>query len=156
MADIYQEHILDHYSRPRNKGVIDSPDIYYKDSNPLCGDEIAMYAKLAKPGSDGGNSGNRSDSGGRSDDGGVMENRVIAKAGFIARGCAISQAAASMLTERVEGKSVEAVYAMSADDVLGMLMIPVSHARMKCAVLALKTLQAGIAVYFKTNKTRGA
>ncbi len=128
MADIYQEHILDHYSHPRNREVIDSPDIYYKDSNPLCGDEIAMYAKLAKPG---------------------MENSVIAKASFIARGCAISQAAASMLTERVEGAALNEVYAMSANDVLGMLMIPVSHARMKCAVLALKTLQAGIAVYYK-------
>lgn len=133
MADIYQEHILDHYSNPRNRGIIDEPDIYFKDSNPLCGDEIAMYAKLAKPGS--GNGGG--DSG------------VIEKAGFIARGCAISQAAASMLTERVEGKAVDEVYAMSANDVLDMLMIPVSHARMKCAVLALKTLQAGIAVYRK-------
>lgn len=131
MADIYQEHILDHYSNPRNRGVIESPDIYFKDSNPLCGDEIAIYAKIAKPGS--GNGG------------------VIEKAGFIARGCAISQASASMLTERVEGKSVDEVYAMSANDVLDMLMIPVSHARMKCAMLALKALQAGISVHFKKS-----
>ncbi len=128
MSSIYQEHILDHYSSPRNKGVIENPDIYYKDSNPLCGDEIAIYA--------------------------VLEGNIISKICFIARGCAISQAAASMLTESVKGKPVSYAYGLASDDIVGMLSIPLSPARLKCAVLAMKTLQAGIVLY--RGKKNGA
>ncbi len=117
---IYQEHIMDHYSNPRNNGVIENPDIYFRDTNPLCGDEIAMYAK-------------------------VNDDR-IERAGFQARGCAISQASASILTESIIGKALAHVYNMSSDEMLELLMIPISPARIKCAVLAMKTLQAGILV----------
>ena len=121
MNDIYKEHILDHYSNPRNRGVMEKPEIYFKDSNPLCGDELAMYAKLDK--------------------------KTVKEASFIARGCAISLASASMLTEEVKGKNLEEIKAMTPDDMTNMLMIPISAARIKCAILALKTLQAGIAIY---------
>ncbi|MBI3034231.1 iron-sulfur cluster assembly scaffold protein [Candidatus Woesearchaeota archaeon] len=125
--NIYQEHILDHYSNPRNKGQIDNPDIYYKDTNPLCGDEVAVYARLDR-------------------------SKSISEIRFMARGCAISQASASMLTEHVKGKSLDEVYGISSEDMLRLLMVPISHVRMKCALLALKTLQAGILVHMKGKK----
>ena len=127
MSDIYQEHILDHYSNPRNRGVIESADIYFRDSNPLCGDEIAAYA--------------------------LVDGKKIKKSSFLASGCAISQAAASMLSEEIEGKYVQNVEKMSASDVVSMLGIELSPTRLKCALLALKTLQAGIAIYRRKNGT---
>ncbi len=131
MSNLYQEHILDHYSNPRNRRVIEKPDVYFRDNNPLCGDEIAIYASVKKG--------------------------AIADASFIARGCAISQAAASMLTDAVKNKKLSEVAVMDSKDVIGMLMIPISHTRMKCAVLALKSLQAGIALYeAKKNAKKSA
>lgn len=115
---IYREQILDHNKNPRNKGTLESPQFTYEDVNPLCGDEIRMDVQT---------DGDR-----------VTEIR------FSGRGCAISQAAASILTEMVDGQSLDDVKAISREDLLEELGVPISPARMKCAMLGLKVLKAGI------------
>jgi nitrogen fixation protein NifU and related proteins len=115
---IYRELILDHNKNPRNKGTLDSPQFTYEDVNPLCGDEIRMDVQT---------DGDR-----------VTEIR------FSGRGCAISQAAASILTEMVDGQTLDDVKAISREDLLDELGVPISPARMKCAMLGLKVLKAGI------------
>ena len=115
---IYREQILDHNKNPRNKGMLDHPQFTYEDVNPLCGDEIRMDVQT---------------------DGGLVTDIR-----FSGRGCAISQAAASILTEMVEGQTLDNVKAISRDDLLEELGVPISPARMKCAMLGLKVLKAGI------------
>ncbi len=117
MDDLYRENIIDHYRSPRNKGHIEEPDIHYHDVNPFCGDEITMELKL---------------------DG----DRIVDVA-FDGKGCAISQASASMLTEEIMGKTMDEVKAMDKDDILEMLGIPIGPVRLKCALLSLKALKAG-------------
>ena len=116
--DIYRENILDHYRNPRNHGTLESPDITYEDANPLCGDLIRMDFKLK--------------------DGAIEQVR------FSGHGCAISQASASMLCERVEGMALEEAKKIGREDVLEMLGIELGPVRLKCALLALKTLKAGV------------
>ena len=116
--DIYRENILDHYKHPRNHGTLDQPDITYEDANPLCGDHIRMDLRVK--------------------DGKIAEVR------FSGHGCSISQASASMLCERIEGQPVEEIKKLSRDDVLEMLGIELGPVRLKCALLALKTLKAGV------------
>ena len=119
MADnLYREIILDHYRNPRNKGTLDPADFSYEDTNPLCGDEVRIDLRVA---------GDR-----------------VADVKFSGRGCAISQASASILTELVEGRPLAEVKALTKDDLLEELGIPVSPARLKCALLGLKVLKAGI------------
>lgn len=115
---IYREIILEHYKNPSNKGTLDPADFSYEDVNPLCGDEIRIDVRVK--------------------DDHVSEIR------FSGRGCAVSQASASILTEMVEGMSLEDVKAFKRDDLLEEIGIPVSPARMKCAMLGLKVLKAGI------------
>jgi nitrogen fixation NifU-like protein len=115
---LYREAILDHSRHPRNKGTLDPADFSYEDVNPLCGDEIRIDV--------------------RTDGDRVTEIR------FTGRGCAISQAAASILTEMVDGQPLEAVKAITREDLLDELGVPISPARMKCAMLGLKVLKAGI------------
>lgn len=119
MEDFYREYILDHYRNPRNRGVIESPDITYEDSNPLCGDELRIDLLV--------------------DDGGNVEDVK-----FSGRGCAISQASASMLTELVEGKSLDEVKQIDKEELLETLGIPLSPVRVKCALLSLKVLKGGV------------
>ncbi|MBI2133306.1 iron-sulfur cluster assembly scaffold protein [Candidatus Woesearchaeota archaeon] len=121
MTDLYQEHIMEHFYNPRNRGSMRDPDIYFKDSNPLCGDEVAIYARIRK-------------------------GRIL-NICFLAVGCAISQASASILTEQVKDKPLAYVKGMTSQDLIGLMAIPLSHSRVKCAVLPLKVLQAGIVVY---------
>jgi nitrogen fixation NifU-like protein len=119
MADsIYRELIMDHSRNPRNKGTLDPADFTYEDVNPLCGDEIRIDVRV--------------------------ENDQIADIAFSGRGCAVSQASASILTEMVEGMSIEDVKALTKDDLLEEIGIPVSPARLKCALLSLKVLKAGL------------
>ena len=119
MADqLYREIILDHYRNPRNKGILDPADFSHEDTNPLCGDEVRIDLRVA--------------------DGRVETVR------FSGRGCAISMAAASVLTEMVEGKTVDEVKAIGRDDLLEELEAPIGPARMKCATLGLKVLKAGL------------
>ncbi len=116
--ELYRENILDHYQHPRNRGTIEHPDVTYEDANPLCGDKLRMDFRIA--------------------DGRITEVK------FSGAGCAISQASASMLCERIEGKTLEEVKALTREDVLEMLGIELGPVRLKCAMLALKTLKAGV------------
>jgi nitrogen fixation NifU-like protein len=116
--NLYREIILDHYRNPRNKGTLDPADYSYEDTNPLCGDEVRIDLRVK--------------------DGTVEEVR------FSGRGCAISQASASMLTELIEGQPLDEVKDLTKDDLLEELGVPISPARMKCALLPLKVLKAGI------------
>ncbi len=116
--EIYRENILEHYKHPRNRGTIDHPDITYEDANPLCGDHIRMDLK-------------------------VRDGRVEQVA-FSGHGCSISQAAASMLCERIEGRPLDEIKQLTREDVLEMLGIELGPVRLKCGLLALKTLKAGV------------
>ncbi len=118
MDDLYRENIIDHYRHPRNKGHLETPDIHYHDVNPFCGDEITIELK-------------------------VVDGRV-AEVAFDGKGCAISQASASMLTEEILGKTLDEVRALEKEDVLEMLGIPIGPVRMKCALLPLKVIKAGV------------
>jgi nitrogen fixation protein NifU and related proteins len=118
--DYYREYILDHYRNPRNYGKLDQPDVHAEDSNPLCGDQLAMDL--------------------------LVEGDHIKEVRFQGRGCAISQAAASMLSEKIEGKTVQEVVALGKDDVLEDLGIDISPARTKCAFLSLRVLHRGLAI----------
>ncbi|HVB78110.1 MAG TPA: iron-sulfur cluster assembly scaffold protein [Candidatus Nitrosotalea sp.] len=113
----YREYILDHFKNPRNFGHLEHPDIAHEEVNPLCGDVVGMEFQVRD---------------GRIDD--------IA---FHGRGCAISQASASLLTERLRGMTLEDARALSRDDVLEELGISISPARLKCALLPLKVLKVG-------------
>ena len=118
LDDLFRENILDHYRHPRHRGVLENPDISYEDANPLCGDSIRMDLRVA--------------------DGAISDIR------FSGHGCSISQAAASMLCEAVQGKSLDEVKKLGRDDVLEMLGIELGPVRLKCGLLALKTLKAGV------------
>ena len=111
----YREYILDHYKNPRNFGRIEAPDVSHEEYNPLCGDMVGMDFRLRD---------------------GVIEDVM-----FHGRGCAISQASASLMTERLKGMTLETARQISKDDVLDELGIAISPARLKCALLSLKVLQ---------------
>ena len=117
MEDLYREVILDHYQNPRNYGTLEPADLSYEEDNPVCGDHIRLDLRLK--------------------DGRVSEVR------FSGHGCAISQASASMLTEAIQGKTLEELQAFGKDNVLDMLGIPLGPVRIKCALLSLKVLKAG-------------
>ncbi len=115
--NIYQEELLDHYENPSNYGILTNPDISHEEDNPLCGDMIRMDL--------------------------MVDNGIIKEVRFSGYGCTISQAAASMLTEKIEGKSLEEIKNISRDDIMDMIGIPLGPVRIKCALLALKVLKAG-------------
>ena len=119
MDDLYRDYILEHYRRPHNFGVIDDPTASFEGSNPLCGDRITMQLGI--------------------------ENGVVERVGFTGRGCAISQASASLLTDEIKGKPVAEVAAFRADDLLDLLGIDISPARLKCAMLSHETLHKALA-----------
>jgi nitrogen fixation NifU-like protein len=116
--DLYRQNILDHYQTPRNYGTLENPDISAEDSNPLCGDQIRIDLRI--------------------------KDGTVADVKFSGRGCAISKAAASMLTEEIMGKSLEQVKKIGKDEVLELLGIELGPVRLKCALLALKTLKVGV------------
>ena len=117
MSELYREQILDHYRNPRNQGTLDPNDASHEETNPLCGDRIRIDLRIA--------------------DDHISEIR------FSGRGCAISQAAASMLTEMVEGATIDDIRNLTPEDLLDELGIPLSPARVKCALLSLKVLKSG-------------
>ena len=119
MDDLYRDYILEHYRRPHNFGVLDGATASHEGANPLCGDRITLQLKIRDGQVDG--------------------------VGFTGRGCAISQASASLLTDEIKGKPVATAAAMGSRDVLDMLGIDISPARMKCALLSLETLQQALA-----------
>lgn len=112
---MYRDYILDHYRNPRNAGDLPDATHSYHDTNPLCGDEITMALRI--------------------EDGRVADVR------FDGKGCAISQASASMLTEDVKGKTLDEVRAIDKQAIFENLGIPISPARTKCALLGLKALK---------------
>ena len=118
MDDLYRDYILEHYRRPHHFGVLEAPTSSYEGANPLCGDRITMQLGI--------------------------RDGVVAEIAFTGRGCAISQASASLLTDEIKGKPVDTAAAMQATDVLDLLGIDISPARMKCAMLSLETLQAAL------------
>jgi len=115
MDDLYRDYILDHYKNPRNFGDLPDATNRYSDNNPLCGDELTIALK-------------------------VVDDRVE-DVKFTGKGCAISQASASMLTEQVKGKTLDEIKAIDREAVLENLGITISPARIKCAMLSLKTLK---------------
>jgi nitrogen fixation NifU-like protein len=119
MDDFYRENILDHYRNPRNKGRLDDPTHTHEEHNPLCGDVIHMDLH-------------------------VNDEDVIEEVRFEGEGCAISQASASMLTEMIQGKTLEEAKQVSKDDILEALGIDIGPVRLKCALLSLKVLKAGV------------
>ena len=119
MDDLYRDEILEHYRRPHNFGTLPEPDAMYEGANPLCGDRITMML-------------------------GIDERGVVEEVAFTGRGCAISQASASMLTDEIRGKSLEEVGRIGRDEVLDALGIEISPARLKCAILSLETLRGAL------------
>jgi nitrogen fixation NifU-like protein len=115
MDDMYRDYILDHYKNPRNSGELAGATNSYHDTNPLCGDEITMSL--------------------------LIDDEVVKDVRFQGRGCAISQASASILTEEIKGKTLAEVRAIDRQHILENLGIPISPARIKCALLGLKTLK---------------
>lgn len=118
MDSLYQEVILDHYRNPRNKGRLDPADISYEDDNPLCGDRIHLDLRLDEDGR-------------------------VAEVAWDGHGCAISMASASMLSEEIQGKTLEDLRQLGKDDILEMLGIELGRVRLQCALLSLKVLKAG-------------
>ncbi len=119
MDDLYRELIIDRYKNPRFRGALDPHDITFEDDNPLCGDHIRIDLRL---------------------DG---EERV-SQVAFDGHGCAISQASADLLAESIVGTSLEEVKKISKQDILDMLGIELGPVRLKCALLSLKVLKAGV------------
>ncbi|MGQ0602379.1 MAG: Fe-S cluster assembly sulfur transfer protein SufU [Anaerolineales bacterium] len=118
MDDFYRELILDHYKHPRHRGTLEPNDFSYEDSNPLCGDQVRIDVRLD-------------------------EQQRVKEVAFTGRGCAISQASASLLTEAIVGKPLAEVKALTSTDVLDLLGIDLTPVRLKCALLSLKVLKAG-------------
>jgi len=118
MDDFYRENILDHYRHPRNTGKLEDATHSHEENNPLCGDVIRIDLH-------------------------VNDENIIDRVAFSGKGCAISQAAASMLTEMIEGKTLDEAKKISKDDILEALGIEIGPVRMKCALLSLKVLKAG-------------
>jgi nitrogen fixation protein NifU and related proteins len=118
--DFYREIILDHYKNPHNYGLLAEPDALAEGQNPLCGDEVAVSLRF---GADG---------------------ETIEEVGFEGRGCAISQAATSMLTDLVKGKTAAEVAALPKEALLGEVGIPLTPVRLKCAILGLGVVKVAL------------
>ncbi len=122
-SDMYRQQILDHYKNPRNYGELEDADFEHVGENPMCGDTIKMFVRLED------------------------DDETIEYVSFVGDGCAISQASASMLSGELQGRSLESVRAMDRDDIIDMLGVELSPMRIKCAVLAEKVAQDGIAIH---------
>ena len=116
--DIYMDFILEHYKNPSNYGKIEKPSASSKGLNPLCGDELEIYI--------------------------LVEKNAIKDIKFTGKGCAISQASASILTEMVKGKDVDYVKNLKEKDLLDALGIEISPSRLKCALLSYNTLKEAV------------
>ena len=119
MDDLYRDEILEHYRRPHNFGTLAAPDAVHEGANPLCGDRITLML--------------------------AIEDETVREVAFTGRGCAISQASASMLTDEIKGKPLSHVAELGREDVLDTLGIEISPARLKCALLSLETLRGALA-----------
>ena len=118
--DMYREVILDHYKNPRNYGSIEEPHAHAEGQNPLCGDEVTISVRFAEDG------------------------ETIQDVRFEGRGCAISQAATSMLTDLVKGRKAEDVATLPKEELLEEVGIQLSPIRLKCAILGLGVLKVAL------------
>lgn len=116
--DIYTETILDHYQHPHHAGTLSAPTIKVNGDNPLCGDKISLEL--------------------------IIKNGIIADVGFIGTGCAISQAAMSLLADEIQGKKVSVLKKLTPAKMYDLLHIPISVGRVKCALLGFTTLQGAL------------
>ena len=119
MDDLYRELIIERYKTPHYRGLLDPHDISFEDENPLCGDHIRVDLR-------------------------VDENGRVTQASFDGHGCAISQASADLLMEAIQGKQLDEIKQIAKEDVLDMLGIELGPVRLKCALLSLKVLKAGV------------
>ena len=122
MTPQYSATIVEHFRHPRNYGALPAPEVAYADVNPLCGDRIRIELH-------------------------VSTDQTIAAVRFRGDSCIISRAAASILTELIQGRSLQEIVILPQDVLLTALHTPIRPARMKCALLPLHVLQAGIATY---------
>jgi len=120
LDQLYREVILDHYKNPRGHGLLEDADAQAEGQNPLCGDEVSIYVAFGEDGD------------------------TIDEVKFSGRGCAISQAATSMLTEMVKGRSAAEVASLPRDELLEEIGIPLTPVRLKCALLGLSTLKLAL------------
>jgi nitrogen fixation NifU-like protein len=120
MDNLYRDFILEHYRSPHNQGVLDPHDLHFADSNPTCGDEMSVTIRL--------------------DD----SKQRVADVAFTGRGCAISQASASILTDELRGLSLAELEAIDPKEVVENLGVPIGPARLKCALLVYKVLQGAV------------
>jgi nitrogen fixation protein NifU and related proteins len=118
LDELYREVILDHYKNPRGHGIVDAADAQAEGVNPLCGDEVAISV--------------------------AFDGDAIEDVRFRGRGCAISQAATSMLMEMVKGRSAREVAEMSREELLDEVGIPLTPVRLKCALLGLGVLKVAL------------
>src|ERR687890_188403 len=116
MDDLYRDEILEHYRNPHNFGTLEEPTTVKEGANPLCGDRITLML-------------------------GIDDQGNVSDVAFTGRGCAISQASASMLTDEIKGKPLSEIAQLGSDDVLENLGIEISPARLKCAMLSHDSLQ---------------
>jgi nitrogen fixation protein NifU and related proteins len=119
MDDLYREIIIEHYKNPSYRGHLDPHDVVFEDNNPLCGDHIRVELQVDEAGK-------------------------VTDARFDGHGCAISQASADLLMESVIGKPLEDIKQLNKQDVLDLLGIELGPVRLKCALLSLKVLKAGV------------
>jgi nitrogen fixation NifU-like protein len=130
MDDLYRDFILEHYRAPHNFGTLEQADASFEGYNPLCGDRITMMLGI--------------------------DGDTVSEVAFTGRGCAISQASASLLTDRIKGKPLAQVADISNADVIDELGIEISPARLKCALLSLDTLQKALAGRVAWTATAGS
>jgi len=119
MDDMYRELIIDRYKNPQYRGALDPHDISFADENPLCGDHIQIDLR-------------------------VGEDGRVTEAAFSGQGCAISQASADLLMESIVGKPLDELKALTKEDLLDLLGLDLGPVRLKCALLSLKVLKAGV------------
>ncbi|HEY6607891.1 MAG TPA: SUF system NifU family Fe-S cluster assembly protein [Candidatus Limnocylindria bacterium] len=120
MDNLYRDFILEHYREPHNRGVLDPADLSFADSNPTCGDELSMTLTIDPDG------------------------RRVTNVAFDGRGCAISQASASIMTDGLRGLSLDELRELDPKRVIADLGVPIGPARLKCALLGYKVLQGAV------------
>ncbi len=122
--DLYSDIILDHYTYPRHAALLKHPSVHVVEHNPLCGDSITLDI--------------------------IIENHVITDVGFLGTGCAISQAAMSMVSDELMGKNIQAIKDITNEDIFSLLQVHISPARVKCALLGLCAAKHAMREYEQT------